>query len=65
MRVFGFASSLVETLALGLQTYNRARYRQLVKRIGHVIRSAHGTGNVRLRKLVNGKRNLSSVFGSG
>lgn len=44
MRVFGFASSLVETLALGLQTYNRARYRQLVKRIGHVIRSAHETG---------------------
>lgn len=38
MRVFGFASALVETLALGLQTYNRARYRQLVKRIGHIIR---------------------------
>ncbi|XP_068594938.1 ectopic P granules protein 5 homolog [Brachionichthys hirsutus] len=38
MRVFGFASSLIEILALGLQTYNRARYRQLVKRIGHAIR---------------------------
>ncbi|KAM3611891.1 uncharacterized protein V6R79_025473 [Siganus canaliculatus] len=38
MRVFGFASALIETLALGLQTYNRARYRQLVKRIGHMIR---------------------------
>ncbi|XP_041793587.1 ectopic P granules protein 5 homolog [Chelmon rostratus] len=38
MRVFGFASSLIEVLALGLQTYNRARYRQLVKRIGHIIR---------------------------
>uniref|UniRef100_A0A3B4URI2 Ectopic P-granules autophagy protein 5 homolog (C. elegans) n=1 Tax=Seriola dumerili TaxID=41447 RepID=A0A3B4URI2_SERDU len=38
MRVFGFASSLIEILALGLQTYNRARYRQLVKRIGHIIR---------------------------
>ncbi|XP_068166676.1 ectopic P granules protein 5 homolog isoform X2 [Antennarius striatus] len=38
MRVFGFASSLVEILAFGLQTYNRARYRQLVKRIGHTIR---------------------------
>lgn len=50
MRVFGFASSLVEALALGLQTYNRARYRQLVKRIGHVIRSAHEMGNVRLCK---------------
>lgn len=39
MRVFGFASSLIEILALGLQTYNRARYRQLVKRIGRIMRS--------------------------
>ncbi|XP_061672965.1 ectopic P granules protein 5 homolog [Syngnathoides biaculeatus] len=38
MRVFAFASSLVEILALGLQTYNRSRYRQLVKRVGHIIR---------------------------
>ncbi|XP_034728378.1 ectopic P granules protein 5 homolog [Etheostoma cragini] len=38
MRVFAFASSLIEILTLGLQTYNRARYRQLVKRIGHIIR---------------------------
>ncbi|XP_053725820.1 ectopic P granules protein 5 homolog [Synchiropus splendidus] len=38
MRIFAFASSLIEVLALGLQTYNRARYRQLVKRIGRVIR---------------------------
>ncbi|XP_041855260.1 ectopic P granules protein 5 homolog [Melanotaenia boesemani] len=38
MRVFAFASSLNEILALGLQTYNRARYRQLVKRIGRIIR---------------------------
>ncbi|XP_056130367.1 ectopic P granules protein 5 homolog [Lampris incognitus] len=38
MRVFAFASSLIEILAIGLQTYNRARYRQLVKRIGHTIR---------------------------
>ncbi|XP_049618259.1 ectopic P granules protein 5 homolog isoform X2 [Syngnathus scovelli] len=38
MRVFAFASSLIEILALGLQTYNRARYRQLVKRIGRIIR---------------------------
>uniref|UniRef100_A0A3P9IPL1 Ectopic P-granules autophagy protein 5 homolog (C. elegans) n=1 Tax=Oryzias latipes TaxID=8090 RepID=A0A3P9IPL1_ORYLA len=37
MRMFAFASSLIEILALGLQTYNRARYRQLVKRIGHII----------------------------
>ncbi|KAL0979304.1 hypothetical protein UPYG_G00183410 [Umbra pygmaea] len=38
MRVFAFGSSLIELLAVGLHTYNRARYRQLVKRIGHTIR---------------------------
>lgn len=41
MQVFGFASSLIEVLALGLQTFNRAHYRQLVKRIGHMIRLVH------------------------
>lgn len=40
MKIFAFASSLIELLAVGLQTYNRARYRQFVKRIGHMIRSA-------------------------
>ncbi|XP_046871698.1 ectopic P granules protein 5 homolog [Hypomesus transpacificus] len=38
MCVFASASSLIELLAVGLRTYNRARYRQLVKRIGHTIR---------------------------
>ncbi|XP_007238025.3 ectopic P granules protein 5 homolog isoform X3 [Astyanax mexicanus] len=38
MKIFAFASSLVELLAVGLRTYNRARYRQFVKRIGHMIR---------------------------
>ncbi|XP_062874034.1 ectopic P granules protein 5 homolog [Trichomycterus rosablanca] len=38
IKIFSFASSLVELLAVGLQTYNRARYRQFVKRIGHMIR---------------------------
>uniref|UniRef100_A0AAY4BDZ3 Ectopic P-granules autophagy protein 5 homolog n=1 Tax=Denticeps clupeoides TaxID=299321 RepID=A0AAY4BDZ3_9TELE len=38
MKIFAFASSLVELLAVGLQTYNRARYRQFVKRIGFMIR---------------------------
>ncbi|XP_034026058.1 ectopic P granules protein 5 homolog [Thalassophryne amazonica] len=38
MRVFAFASSFIEVLAVGLQTYNRSRYRQLVKRIGRIIR---------------------------
>lgn len=41
MRVFAFASSLIEVLALGLQTYNRAHYRQLVKRIGRMMRLVH------------------------
>ncbi|XP_065123099.2 ectopic P granules protein 5 homolog isoform X1 [Paramisgurnus dabryanus] len=38
MKIFAFASSLIELLAVGLHTYNRARYRQFVKRIGHMIR---------------------------
>lgn len=38
MKIFAFGSSLVELLAVGLQTYNRACYRQFVKRIGHIIR---------------------------
>ncbi|KAM9328926.1 ectopic P granules protein 5 homolog [Gastrophryne carolinensis] len=38
MKIFAFANSLVELLALGLETFNRARYRQFVKRIGHIIR---------------------------
>ncbi|CAI9577158.1 unnamed protein product, partial [Staurois parvus] len=38
MKIFAFANSLVELLALGLETFNRARYRQFVKRIGRIIR---------------------------
>uniref|UniRef100_A0A4W3HVB5 Ectopic P-granules autophagy protein 5 homolog (C. elegans) n=1 Tax=Callorhinchus milii TaxID=7868 RepID=A0A4W3HVB5_CALMI len=38
MKIIGFASSLIEILAVGLETFNRARYRQLVKRIGQMIR---------------------------
>ncbi|KAK1176492.1 hypothetical protein AOXY_G1382 [Acipenser oxyrinchus oxyrinchus] len=38
MTIFAFATSLVELLAIGLETYNRSRYRQFVKRIGHMIR---------------------------
>lgn len=44
MKIFAFASSLIELLAVGLQTYNRARYRQFVKRIGHMIRLAFYSG---------------------
>ncbi|XP_061469566.1 ectopic P granules protein 5 homolog isoform X3 [Rhineura floridana] len=38
MKIFAFANSLVELLAVGLETFNRARYRQFVKRIGRLIR---------------------------
>uniref|UniRef100_K7FTW0 Ectopic P-granules 5 autophagy tethering factor n=1 Tax=Pelodiscus sinensis TaxID=13735 RepID=K7FTW0_PELSI len=38
MKIFAFANSLLELLAVGLETFNRARYRQFVKRIGHLIR---------------------------
>ncbi|XP_072849080.2 ectopic P granules protein 5 homolog isoform X1 [Pogona vitticeps] len=38
MRIFAFANSLLELLAVGLETFNRARYRQFVKRIGRLIR---------------------------
>uniref|UniRef100_A0A8D0H8U4 Uncharacterized protein n=1 Tax=Sphenodon punctatus TaxID=8508 RepID=A0A8D0H8U4_SPHPU len=38
MKIFTFANSLVELLAVGLETFNSARYRQFVKRIGHLIR---------------------------
>ncbi|XP_038646713.1 ectopic P granules protein 5 homolog isoform X3 [Scyliorhinus canicula] len=38
MKIIGFASSLVDLLAVGLETFNRVRYRQFVKRIGQMIR---------------------------
>ncbi|XP_076768507.1 ectopic P granules protein 5 homolog isoform X1 [Arvicanthis niloticus] len=42
MKIFAFANSLVELLAMGLETFNRARYRQFVKRIGYLIRMTLG-----------------------
>ncbi|XP_008063178.1 ectopic P granules protein 5 homolog [Carlito syrichta] len=42
MKIFAFANSLVELLAVGLETFNRARYRQFVKRIGYMIRLTLG-----------------------
>ncbi|XP_078075622.1 ectopic P granules protein 5 homolog isoform X3 [Mustelus asterias] len=38
MKIIGFASSLTDLLAVGLETFNRVRYRQFVKRIGQMIR---------------------------
>ncbi|XP_042766523.1 ectopic P granules protein 5 homolog isoform X1 [Panthera leo] len=42
MKMFAFVNSLVELLAVGLETFNRARYRQFVKRIGYMIRMTLG-----------------------
>ncbi|XP_036101665.1 ectopic P granules protein 5 homolog isoform X5 [Molossus molossus] len=42
MKIFAFANSLVELLAVGLETFNRARYRQFVKRVGYMIRMTLG-----------------------
>ncbi|EPY81874.1 ectopic P granules protein 5-like protein, partial [Camelus ferus] len=42
MKMFAFANSLVELLAVGLETFNRARYRQFVKRIGYMMRMTLG-----------------------
>ncbi|XP_037020954.2 ectopic P granules protein 5 homolog isoform X3 [Artibeus jamaicensis] len=42
MKIFAFANSLVELLAVGLETFNRARYRQFVKRIGYMMRMTLG-----------------------
>ncbi|NXA34681.1 EPG5 protein, partial [Eudromia elegans] len=38
MKIFAFANSLIELLSAGLETFNRARYRQFVKRIGRLIK---------------------------
>ncbi|ETE58050.1 Ectopic P granules protein 5-like protein, partial [Ophiophagus hannah] len=46
MKVLTFANSVVNLLAVGLETFNRARYRQFVKRIGHLISRAKESGPV-------------------
>ena len=38
MQLIAFASSLIQVLHQGVQTFNRSRYRQFVKRIGRLIR---------------------------
>ncbi|KAM6219553.1 ectopic P granules protein 5 homolog [Rhynchocyon petersi] len=42
MKIFAFANSILELLGVGLETFNRARYRQFVKRIGYLIRMTLG-----------------------
>uniref|UniRef100_A0A8I3WIX1 Ectopic P-granules 5 autophagy tethering factor n=1 Tax=Callithrix jacchus TaxID=9483 RepID=A0A8I3WIX1_CALJA len=56
MKIFAFANSLVELLAVGLETFNRARYRQFVKRIGYMIRMTLGYVSDHWAQYVNHNR---------
>uniref|UniRef100_A0A8C7A3X3 Ectopic P-granules 5 autophagy tethering factor n=2 Tax=Neovison vison TaxID=452646 RepID=A0A8C7A3X3_NEOVI len=58
MKIFAFANSLVELLAVGLETFNRARYRQLVKRIGYMIRMTLGYVSDHWAQFVSHSRGL-------
>ncbi|XP_012860183.2 ectopic P granules protein 5 homolog isoform X2 [Echinops telfairi] len=58
MKMFAFANSLVELLAVGLETFNRARYRQFVKRIGYMIRMTLGYVSDHWAQYVNHNQGL-------
>ncbi|XP_012657457.1 ectopic P granules protein 5 homolog [Otolemur garnettii] len=58
MKIFAFANSLVELLAVGLETFNRARYRQFVKRIGYMIRMTLGYVSDHWAQYVNYNRGV-------
>ncbi|KAM4841336.1 ectopic P granules protein 5 homolog isoform 2-T2 [Thomomys bottae] len=58
MKIFAFANSLVELLAVGLETFNRARYRQFVKRIGFMIRMTLGYVSDHWAQFVSHNRGL-------
>ncbi|MBZ3881457.1 Ectopic P granules protein 5-like protein, partial [Sciurus carolinensis] len=62
MKIFAFANSLVELLAVGLETFNRARYRQFVKRIGYMIRMTLGYVSDHWAQYVSHNRGLGSVL---
>ncbi|XP_074851932.1 ectopic P granules protein 5 homolog isoform X3 [Carettochelys insculpta] len=61
MKIFAFANSLVELLAVGLETFNRARYRQFVKRIGHLIRMTVCCVSDHWAQYVSGDKEYGSV----
>ncbi|XP_030893314.1 ectopic P granules protein 5 homolog [Leptonychotes weddellii] len=58
MKIFAFANSLVELLAVGLETFNRARYRQFVKRVGYMIRMTLGYVSDHWAQFVSHNRGL-------
>ncbi|XP_064293753.1 ectopic P granules protein 5 homolog [Phalacrocorax carbo] len=61
MKIFAFANSVVELLSLGLETFNRARYRQLVKRIGQLIKMTLCHVSDHWAQYVSGNKQYGSV----
>ncbi|NWR38845.1 EPG5 protein, partial [Tachuris rubrigastra] len=61
MKIFAFANSLVELLSVGLETFNRARYRQFVKRIGHLIKMTLCHVSDHWAQYISGNRQYGSV----
>ncbi|NXG21273.1 EPG5 protein, partial [Grallaria varia] len=61
MKIFAFANSLVELLSAGLETFNRARYRQFVKRIGHLIKMTLCHVSDHWAQYVSGNKQYGSV----
>uniref|UniRef100_A0A8C8ATD5 Ectopic P-granules autophagy protein 5 homolog n=1 Tax=Otus sunia TaxID=257818 RepID=A0A8C8ATD5_9STRI len=61
MKIFAFANSLVELLSVGLETFNRARYRQFVKRIGQLIKMTLCHVSDHWAQYVGGNKQYGSV----
>ncbi|XP_054253220.1 ectopic P granules protein 5 homolog [Indicator indicator] len=61
MKIFAFADSLVELLSVGLETFNRARYRQFVKRIGQLIKMTLCHVSDHWAQYVSGNKQYGSV----
>ncbi|NXW63140.1 EPG5 protein, partial [Eurystomus gularis] len=61
MKIFAFANSLVEVLSAGLETFNRARYRQFVKRIGQMIKMTLCHVSDHWAQYVSGNKQYGSI----
>ncbi|XP_061874357.1 ectopic P granules protein 5 homolog isoform X3 [Colius striatus] len=61
MKIFAFANSLVDLLSAGLETFNRARYRQFVKRIGQLIKMTLCHVSDHWAQYVSGNKQYGSV----
>ncbi|XP_074788022.1 ectopic P granules protein 5 homolog isoform X2 [Athene noctua] len=61
MKIFAFANSLVELLSVGLETFNRACYRQFVKRIGQLIKMTLCHVSDHWAQYVSGNKQYGSV----